>query len=410
MGNVLIIGNGFDRALNMPTSYNDFLKFYYKARSLYNKFYGKDILAEALPEKYHDLNADLLADNKEIRCKDLFWSGIDACYRATLDSCFEMFSKLLDEFEISNSDYEKIFRVKGFREINAKLIWILTRKNFWLEYFRSSEKEQGWIDFEEAIGNLLMDMTEENYDQKLIDLLQCWNIHPDDEVVGDFLEDHLNQLKDFLEGYLIIFERARQMAKDKGVSAGIDNPFIESDAKDLANLIGTNADYVVSLNYTDTYNSVFHGRGCVEYVHGKVRNADDENENFTTSAGLVLGINNQASLKKYEWAFKEYQIKHYRISRKYLHYLHENNANIDNIIIYGCSLGIADKEVFKPIFLCYPEVKKEIYCYNYIEEKKIKKALREIIGDNALYDDQLEQKKINYTVVNKDNIKSQENY
>ena len=400
MRNMLIIGNGFDRALNMPTAYNDFLKFYDKAKSLYNKFCEKDILAEALPEKYHDLTADSLANNKNVIYKDLFWSGIDACYRATLDSCCEMFCELLGKFEASSSDYEKMFIGKGFREINAKLIWMLARSNFWMEYFKKTKKKQGWIDFEKTIGNLLKELTKEKCDPICIDLFQCWNLNPSDEVVGEFLADQLDQLKDFLEGYLIIFERARHWVQEMQSYSGNATYFITCDVNRLENLIGSDIDYVVSLNYTDTYNSVFHGEGNVEYVHGRVRNPDDKNEDFTTVAGLVFGINDQADLERYRWVFKKNQIEQYGIDVKYLDYLRQNKDIIDSIIIYGCSLGEADIEIFEPIFLEFVDIKKKIYCYDCQGKNNLQIAVRNIIRDENRYEEQIKNGNIDYYVVN----------
>ena len=39
--NLLIVGNGFDLAHGLPTSYTDFLKFVNEANDYYNNFYPK---------------------------------------------------------------------------------------------------------------------------------------------------------------------------------------------------------------------------------------------------------------------------------------------------------------------------------------------------------------------------------
>lgn len=119
MMNILIIGNGFDLAHNLPTKYNDFLGFI----KYFKKFYNSN------PQDIQNLKST--------------------------ESFRQLHSKILD-YLVSDKIMDK--NNKFLNEL-----YKLCSNNIWIDYFEkcikeSSLKGENWIDFESEIGEVVMSL------------------------------------------------------------------------------------------------------------------------------------------------------------------------------------------------------------------------------------------------------------
>ena len=126
--NILVLGNGFDLAHGLPTSYINFLEFCEKVIPIYN---GIDKL-------YISYKSNFLSDwkiNNEI--KDY------------LDEAFKSRKR--------NSKMEYQTKYPGLDELFS-----LIDNNIWFYYFIQCDRhgKENWVDFESEISNVIKSITE----------------------------------------------------------------------------------------------------------------------------------------------------------------------------------------------------------------------------------------------------------
>ena len=323
--NILIIGNGFDLAHDLPTKYENFLDFT-------NVYLGK--------------------------------------------TCFD--SKYVDSFK---EYFEGIKQTNPFvyEEIDS-----LIKDNVWLRHFnavyeeRRKEGKIGWIDFESEISNAVQALdgaisTIDEYLRKgkdrgrmeayqfeslkyLIGLETSrfsnayFDMRPMSRYREQFLDD-LNKLTRCLEIYL---------------SDYINNLPVP---KRLPDILGLKVDKVLSFNYTNTYERLY-GKDNpdieYDYIHGKADIDHDIN-----SCNIVLGIDEYLpeGEKDENTEFIQFKKFYQRIYKKtgckYLDWINghltrlndtrRNNFNqvVEdfNIYIFGHSLDITDKDILSKLIL-----------------------------------------------------------
>lgn len=265
--NILVLGNGFDLAHSLPTSYKDFLAFCKKIQTLYKydesisqgEYKAKEIDLWGMDESIKDRIVNAYADRKINKCvgKD----GIEQ--NVSIDSTFN--------------------------ELHGYI-----QQNTWLEYFWNTPTYVGenWIDFEKEIAAVVksLDVTREciEYGGSVNDLENAdsvtvtaiwkaskWNLKdafkglPELDKFIAFLVQELDKLIRVLEIYIDEFVGKIEIKK------------ISSDIVDVK------ADHIFSFNYSDTYERIYAVKGKIEYdyVHGKA----DVN-NVIASNNMVLGI------------------------------------------------------------------------------------------------------------------------
>lgn len=310
--NILVLGNGFDLAHRLPTSYKDFLNFVKVAN-------GENI---TLHPQIEELLKNPLYDNKKAELKN----HID--------------------------------------------------KNFWLDWFQTSTSliKENWIDFEAEISNVIKQFdqifkTYQKYNKIDLPLLvknkiaysipgyNWFNliIKASSKQASDLKIDDLIIIKDRLVYDLNRLIRSFEIYVDfyvKKIKIENKNELIQS----------LHIDKVLSFNYTDTYKIIYDNSNNIEYdfIHGKA-----DVDNTIDSNNMVLGIDeylNDTERNK-DTTFIEFKKYYQRIYKKtgckykdwfkerYLENWVDGKSNKLNIFIFGHSLGITDGDILRELIM-----------------------------------------------------------
>lgn len=340
--NILIIGNGFDLAHGLHTSYKDFLTF---TEEFINY---KTITKEG--------NTVSIQDLKKLKY-------------------FEYLSKIFDTSKNDN----------GTRKIVDELGEMI-KDNTWLEYFNKAKEnniqtcfevkqakiKDGWIDFESEISKVIQEFEEV--------LKINNNIFKEDkgkDSWSELLNTRQNEMFRRLEIPLSfnieedVREKTEKRLKDLDklircleiyLSDYINEICVEKTLLDIDQLLSL--DKVLSFNYTNTFERLYKNRSSVEidYIHGKA----DINNNIDTN-NMVLGIDEYLKGEERNEnikfiAFKKfYQRIHKETGCLYKNWLEELRADNNilnkkdrknhNLFIFGHSLDITDREVLRDLIL-----------------------------------------------------------
>lgn len=377
---ILVLGNGFDLAHGLPTSYKDFLTFCKKLQTLYKydesisqgEYKAKEIDSWEMNESIKDRIVNAYADRKINKCvgKD----GI--AQNVSIDSTF-------------NELYGYI------------------QQNTWLEYFWNTPTYVGenWIDFEKEIAVVVksLDVTREciEYGGSVKDLengdsvtvtaiwkASKWNLKDAFKGLSEldkfiaFLVQELDKLIRVLEIYI-----------DEFVGK-IDIKKISTDIVDV------NADHILSFNYSDTYERLYAVKENIEYdyVHGKA-----DVKKVIASNNMVLGIEEYLKDDKKNEdisfiAFKKfYQRIHKQTGCEYKRWIEKISEdekkgkpwimdNKDhfrdyrhNLYIFGHSLDISDRDILRE-FILHDNVDTTIFYYEKIDENGVSDNGRTELG------------------------------
>lgn len=400
--NILVIGNGFDLAHNLPTRYADFLYFCQEIQDAYIKY--------GLPDKNNQFQGEW---------QSFWYDFLLLVYKHCGEEATEKLTECLKTKNSANINNNLIISMEETIELCN-----LINKNIWLDYFKKLHNDnklgENWIDFEKEISNVIMALSEVKmsyiYENTVLDdknkqiyariNRRIRKFHPEvspndksnmstvdrldilSKKVG-ILKHDLDRLIRALEVYLaIIVERMEVVQK----------------IPEIENL---KVDYLISFNYTTTYEKIYGNVPNVNYIHGKA----DKNKNIKTS-NLVLGMDDKVPLngenlgveffpfmKFFQKIYKETDSKYLDwiddIKNEYNQYLidqetalssfkellqvnpssvEEHFEMIDlkekynkepiiyNLYIFGHSLDETDKEVLKKL-ICNDNVKSTIYYY-----------------------------------------------
>lgn len=315
--NILIIGNGFDLAHGLPTTYKDFLDF-----------------------------------------TNIYRGG----------SCFETIKTRELKTYFENLKKEKFHIYAELGNFIIGNTW-LTHFNFVYEE-RNRNGKTGWIDFESEISELIQIL--ENNRRILIehDKLE------DDEIfLNDYHESRLRcfytrkfgsfsfnickELKDKMLTDLYKLIRALEIY----LSDYVNNLSVDIRLPDIA---GLKIDKVLSFNYTNTYERLY-GKEKPDmeynYIHGKA-NINHSIDN----CDMVLGIDEyltgeEKNSNTYFIQFKKFFQRIYKkTGAEYVDWLKEYEANnigpsvtFDaknlNVYIFGHSLDITDRDILRKFIL-----------------------------------------------------------
>lgn len=309
--NILVIGNGFDLAHGLPTTYGDFLKFVQNFQE-----YPK---------------SNMTKDN----------------------TFYFYFEKLQKE------------KIDIFNEMN-----ILISGNWWLAYFaeifdeRCKDGKTGWIDFESEMSTIIQAFDSERLRHKdkvatfkpitnskrLANAIFELNFTPDNyKKFKSKLYKDLNRLTRCLEIYL--------------------SDYIQfNNCKRLRIIEDIKVDKVLSFNYTDTYETLYdkdlsnESEIEYDYIHGKA-----SLDSSLDGCKLVLGIDEYliGDSKNRDNEFIQFKKFYQRIYKgtgsHYINWL-EHIRNINNkltksasqelnIYIYGHSLDVTDADILRRLIL-----------------------------------------------------------
>lgn len=318
----VIIGNGFDLELGLPTAYSDFLQFLETVKEAHEA--GNFEFIRTTP-KYDTLNNDI---------KEKLSLGVD---------------------------YD---------------LWKPGIENFWNRHFQSSSLQNGWIDFENEISKVIQildkKMLDDSFgkfslDNKIItaeynefyktfygillgfnytELRRAGNdVYSFDityRALRDKLWDELNAFIRCFETYLREYVGVISLKPTENIKR------IISILKDTI----PGRRFVLSFNYTHTFEDLLRSEGldcefC--YVHGKIGDGKAKNQ-------MVLGIDeyldNESAAKRIEFAsFKKYNQRIYKCTdSNYIDWLDDckksnNSTAHKKLYIFGHSLGLTDKDI-----------------------------------------------------------------
>lgn len=315
--NILVIGNGFDLAHGLPTSYKDFVKFC----DLFIQFYEKDGKLEWTVEKYHKFLVDL---------------------------------------------FEKGRKEQETRKVVLELYDLLER-NSWFEYFHDENIRDNWTDFESEIAKVIQALdrvrkeivvnveaggsiwtTPDDYNldilkPAIVDLPKRIGLEDIKEYKNRLLND-LNKLTRALEIYLSLFINSCEVKKEI----------------DIINAI--NADFVLSFNYTNTFNRVYGLKSAkagkkVEYdfIHGTANL-----KHTVETCNMVVGIDEylediDMDMDNEFIQFKKFYQRIYKQTGcTFENWIGKRDTNDASkfptkVYVFGHSLDVTDKDVLEAL-------------------------------------------------------------
>lgn len=343
--NILVLGNGFDLAHNLPTRYSDFLQF------------CSYIVAK--------INTPNVNKKKEVE------------------------KKIFKDFCNEND----IFDFDTWFSQNEKEIRILTENNIWLEYFISKygpyfTNDGTWIDFESEISEVIRKLEEimtdldkptnfSDINNQYFTNLVCNHKFKTNTVreFRDFLVTELKKLKILFEMYLSAFISPLKIKPIRCVQSLIEQ------------ISSTNPLYVLSFNYTQTlskylepnYSDIMvvqevdklkNKRDNLKFdqIHGTIRSSQqieigEISDHFPKSSNnnMVLGFNEYLSQEMIanKTAFIYFRKYYQRILNQtgsdYIDWLNIREGNCtselvqDHLYFFGHSLDITDGDIIKKL-------------------------------------------------------------
>ena len=252
--NIIVIGNGFDIAHNLPTKYTDFLEFVKVIRYILNT---------------KNMN-------------DIDWGKTDPQIKRIVTD---------DTGNIRNNLFSK------------EKVWKnLLDNNFWIEYFLQNDMhgKENWIDFESEISDVIQSLHRDMHGNEMEfniyddipsvlsnEFLDCYVNDHNMEIYKDIKEklyDDLNKLIKALEIYLFQYVDKIECKK------------ISPDIEEIINASNEEKENkVLCFNYTNTIEKLY-TNNCeidIDYIHGKVNNNYEIEKN-----NMVLGIDEFLSLEQ----------------------------------------------------------------------------------------------------------------
>lgn len=413
--NILVIGNGFDLAHGLPTKYTDFWSWikdiiYIMERIDWEeeipttfdgflKWSGKrqeqwtlkfdDSLIKLYMELDEQSKRNLLKTRKMKTWikehKDFFNFAqsiydIDREIKNYLEDDRENKKISLKDFNdvilevLKSSDHLVFYAKQGIVDTNKQLtndialkIFFLIYNNFWVQYFLEKFEyietlEDNWIDFEKEIADFVIELNENK--ERVVSKYQHYitkSTYSQPRKVIEMLDYDLKRIIMLLEIYLCVY---------------IQNINCKTLLNDVCNM---KIEYVVSFNYTNTYERIY---GCdkkiiYDYIHGKA-----DIKNTLESNNMVLGIDEYLPDNKKDKdidfiAFKKYYQRIYKgTGCKYKEWVDQiieswenetegnkaeirkcisrgdlKNNKIHNLYIFGHSLDDTDKDVLRDLLL-----------------------------------------------------------
>lgn len=352
--NILVIGNGFDIAHGLNTSYLEFIDFC-------------DMIGKL--EFIEESNVSKLIRQINKNKHDSNHSFEQSVYRKITN--YFSNSKYLnnDKFSMERKKF-----IKG------------CKNNFWLKYVLEHRSIMGnrWTDFEYIIGSIveahayisnnLKDFKKEQNFQyrkdhknieevyQLLDKYNNSDLHDRLSMLKEEMEEGLNDITWMLEVYL--------------------TRFLNNKRKKLELFDIVDFRYILSFNYTSTYAKMYKKEAEIHYVHGSADADRDRNENNMVF-GIEKTIRNVDENSKYDYL--EFQKYYQRIIKKtglkYRSWLEIKDSKLKysskrcNIFIYGHSLDYPDGDIIRDLIDC---VKSTVFIF-YHDKKAFKSLVANLI-------------------------------
>lgn len=353
---ILLIGNGFDLAHGLPTSYKDFLDFCKMVRELYTY---PIIDNEYNQKKLIDWNTDKTIKSKLLECYE------------NRKNCFE------DKITTQRKELDELYDC--------------IKENVWINYFLEREKSIGenWIDFESEISNVVQAIeTLKGYIERDEDVLKIKDTKQKTiiyflKIAKKSLQDvfNLKRIDGFIEDISIELDKLIR-SLEIYICEFVNEIDIIKENDDIKTIT---PDYVLSFNYSNTYERIYGQSKEVtyDYIHGK---ADIENN--VDTCNLVLGIDEYLEDDKNDKlefiAFKKFYQRIYKSTdstyMKWVEQIKKYPEVNHNLFIFGHSLDKTDRDILK-LLICNDNVTTKIYYYrkNKNDKKELGKLIKNLV-------------------------------
>lgn len=373
--NILVIGNGFDLEHGLLTKYVDFLEFVKVARQI-------------------------IIDQKSL--SDVEWGNLDFRARGWIEA--------RDMHRLIPGNMGVFLQEKTYQK--------LLEGNIWIDYFLQCDMHQkeNWIDFESEISRII----------KLFDKDMKRTELDENDIVKEISEPF------FAEKFLNDYNTLGQAGMDKKDGDITYRRLINTLEEDLNNLIRALeiyiveyvncinieerriekmkklSDYVLSFNYSDTYERLYGNEKNIDYIHGKAgKNNSVKTNNMVLGIGEYPkgdGINQESAFitfKKYyqrihkesECRYKDwiYEIKESAQSMQKLREEYPVQIPFDkfadkekhNLYIFGHSLAKTDEDILRELIL-NDNVRTTIFYVDKDDHGKKIANLEKVIGPDEL--------------------------
>ena len=348
---ILLIGNGFDLAHGLPTSYSYFLDFCDKVEKKFNFQSG--------------------INEKDYKTNELNDWNIDDSIK----------SKLYEWDKNTNNNLNKLF-IEIYDNI---------KDNIWINYFLNIRYTLGknWIDFESEISNVVQAIeTLKGYIERDEDVLKIKDTKQ--QIIIYFLKIAKKSLQDvfnlkridgFIEDISIELDKLIR-SLEIYICEFVNEIDINKENDDIKTIT---PDYVLSFNYSNTYERIYGQSKKVtyDYIHGK---ADIKNN--VDTCNLVLGIDEYLEDDKNDKlefiAFKKFYQRIYKSTdstyMKWVEQIKKYPEVNHNLFIFGHSLDKTDRDILK-LLICNDNVTTKIYYYrkNKNDKKELGKLIKNLV-------------------------------
>lgn len=331
--NILIIGNGFDLAHQLPTKYTDFLNFM--------KFINRI-------ENFNGTFEKFKIDNDKYKFSELN-VNIQKYISGVIEDDSKKNVDIVDIWNNRKSADDKSDRVKHVERMIE-----LSSKNIWFEWFQEQlDIHPNWVDFESEISRVVQGVENlipliplkieiishmPSY-QRLINKIIFASRASDKNITLAEIETIKGKMLTDLNNLIRCFEIYLEDL--------VKNIDISQLSLDIYNL---NIDKILSFNYTNTYQKLYDPNVECAHIHGK---ADINND--TKSNNMVLGIDDylKGEEKFTNTNFIEFKKYYQRLIKgtncDYKKRIDEINQTKSftkhNVYIFGHSLASTDRDV-----------------------------------------------------------------
>lgn len=296
--NTLIIGNGFDLAHKLPTSYSDFLNRISSNHSKFKQF----IIDNSNLELYNKVKKSTIFNFMQSQQKNNNWIDFENELKIIVDSFCKLPEQLEETIHRQNNSITSSFTLKVETKYLSPFMY-----NFLLKYNKNTNSGTRFTSIE----------------------LSCLK-----EVLYSQILDFINLFKEYIKWINKI-------------------PIINS----IDLFFKMDVDYFLSFNYTTTFLKLYNTKDKIPpenicFVHGKI---DEKTDN-----GIVMGIGSdfydESKHDDFVEFFKFFQRYKYSTDTNYLDWIEDykiskfKEGSKHTIYIYGHSLDPTDRDILLPFF------------------------------------------------------------
>lgn len=349
MNRLILIGNGFDLAHGLKTSYKDFIFWYldecFNEAGIFTNghFYEDDFLKVEVLDYYRILN---LKEKIKIHNNSL--------------STFLYRERLLNKY-LTVFDKGVGFRgevLEGFEDVINLVAHNVEFKSIFFENLVNTCLDCGWVDIEQSYFDQLTELGGNNRNYKDFNSDEVKSLNNEFTYLKLKLEEYLTiqdnwfklnskntPLKDFIVNF-----------KMNDISHVITSEIIEGNLTDFSQDIYNQTVYALNFNYTSTFNPYlqqiresekFH---LVEenHIHGKLNNPNNP---------IIFGFGDEHNKEYLQFeeqsnndVFEHVKSYHYLKTAYYINLIRFLNQGNFRVYILGHSCGLSDRTMFKEIF------------------------------------------------------------